>query len=774
MADSKPLECGQIAVIAFDSGVDAVFDYLLPDELGQVSPGQRVEVPFGRGNRIKEGFCVEIRKRDSAVKEKYKLKAIKKIVDSDPLIDEHLMALTKWISDYYVAPLGQTLAAMVPSAVKKGVGGKEEKSLYLAVKQESLAKTIGQLRGKKQKAILEFLSEKNAYSIGNAIAIEEVLAECDTTAAPVKKLLQAGLIKIKSERVFKTSLPVLPEGLTIKSEKVILNSDQDNALAAIGKMVEREEFEVALLHGVTDSGKTEVYIRAIEKTLAAGRDAIVLLPEIALTAQTVQRFSSRFDSIAVVHSRLTAAQRNVEWQKIRSGKARVVVGARSAVFAPVKKLGLIVVDEEHESSYKQDTVPRYNGRDVAVKRAHLAEGVCILGSATPSLETLYNCRKKKHYTLLSLPKRVMDLPRPVMKIVDMTQEKYAHGQVNLISEALEKALAETLAKGEQAILLLNRRGYSNFIYCPNCRYSLKCKNCDVALTFHKSQRMRRRGEIAGRIGGGYAMCHYCMSQTLVPKKCPLCGKPVIMIGQGSQRLEDEVKNKFSSANVVRVDSDSMGAGGNYYKLLSDFDKGEIDVLAGTQILAKGLHFPNVTLVGIINADTSLSLPDFRANERTYSLICQVAGRAGRSEKGGRVFVQTFMPTSKAITYAVDGNFGGFVADELEHRVSCRLPPFGRMAIVRMKDMSFEKLEAAADVVGNRLKGIVDSQGLGSVKINGPMPPAIARVQRHYRMQIIVQSGSPVEIGRLFGAFRAMEPPKPAVVMQVDIDPVNCL
>lgn len=755
--------CGRIAVVAFDSGVDSVFDYLLPDKLGDVLPGQRLEVPFGRANKISQGFCIEVKdvERDSS---KHKLKFVKKIIDASPLLDERLITFGKWISDFYVCPLGQVLSAMIPAAVKKGTGEKQIKHVYLADTQEH------NLKSKKQKQIIDALKAANAFAAESAIDLKNLLERLKVGTPVANKLVQAGIVKFTSQ-TFLRELPVVPEGLLLKTQQVILNAEQKNALDEISKKIEAEKFSVALLHGVTDSGKTEVYIRAIEKVLANGKSAIVLLPEIALTAQTVQRFNCRFKNIAVMHCQLTASQRNAQWQKIKTTSPIVVIGARSAIFAPVAKLGIIVVDEEHESSYKQDTVPRYNGRDAAIKLAQMTDSVCVLGSATPSLETLYNCKTKKHFSYLSLPNRVMDLPKPQMLTIDMANQKFAKG-INLISEELNSALQQTLQKGQQAILMLNRRGFSNFIFCPSCRYTLKCRNCDVALTFHKSEKLQTTAGIKDRVKGGFAMCHYCLSQTLVPQKCPMCGKAVTMIGLGSQRLEDELKAKLPNARIVRVDSDSMQKH-DYYKLLADFDAGKIDILFGTQILAKGLHFPNVTLVGIISADSSLQIPDFRANERTYQLICQVAGRAGRGSKGGKVFIQTFLPNQPAIKFAVQNDFEGFVKEELKHRQLCLLPPFGRLAIVRMRDTNFDRLTAGSQTIGEQLTNLIGSLGL-DIKLTGPMPSTISRIQRFYRMQIILQTANPANLGSLFGSFRRLRPPNSSVQVQIDVDPVNLL
>jgi primosomal protein N' (replication factor Y) len=684
------------------------------------------------------------------------------------------MELARWISGYYVCPLGQVLAAMVPSAVKRGAGVKTQKYVYLRAGSTDIEKNIKELRGKKQKQIVKFLDGRRASSVNDAVEVRGLLEAVGCGNEPIKRLAEKDIVKIARKTILK-SLPVIPKGMSIKTEQVVLNDDQRKALAHFETVINSDEFGVMLLYGVTDSGKTEIYMRAIEAVLLKGAGAIVLLPEIALTAQTVQRFDERFKKIAVMHSGLTAAQRNVQWQKIKSGQADVVIGARSAVFAPLPKLGLVVVDEEHEPSYKQDTVPRYNGRDVAIKRAQLANAQCILGSATPSLETLSNCKNKKYFSLVHLPKRVMDLSMPEMKLVDLRAGQITQKGINLISEPLAKCLQEILAKKEQAILLLNRRGYSNFVFCASCKHTLHCRNCDVTLTFHKSKagRHERMKTVTGKhINCGYAVCHYCLAQTLVPEKCPLCGKLMAMIGLGSQRLEEELTNKFPSARVLRIDSDSM-ASRDYYRLLRDFGEGRIDILAGTQMLAKGLHFPNVTLVGIISADTSLYLPDFRANERTFQLISQVAGRAGRSEKKGVVFVQTFLPNQPAIQFAVGRDFDGFVKEELKHRKACNLPPFWRLAVIVMRDGNFDKLGMACKQMRQRIDMIIGREKL-EANVRGPIPAVISRIQRFHRMQIIIQAPQAVTVQKLFACLRAAGPIRPVVKVAIDIDPVNLL
>ncbi len=774
----ESIPCNHIIRVAFESGVDREFDYAAPDELWPVGLGRRVEVPFGRANKPAVGFCVEadvpFEESFTSRGKKRALKKVAKVVDREPLVDSGLMELARWISVYYVCPLGQVLAAMVPAAVKKGAGVSTRRHLYLAIDAGQVEETVKRLRSGKQKKIVEYLNRLRAFDSQTSAQLHALLAAVGCTDVPVKALAEKGIVAVVQKTVLK-SLPAVPEGMVLKSERVVLNADQVKVLAHIKRQIETGTFGVTLLYGVTDSGKTELYIRAIDAVLKKGKSAIVLLPEIALTAQTVQRFGSRFSRIAVMHSGLTAAQRNVQWQNIKAGLADVVIGARSAVFAPLANIGLIVVDEEHEPSYKQDTAPRYHGRDVAIKRAQLSGALCILGSATPSLETLYNCRTKKHFTMVRLPRRVMNLSFAEMKLVDLKDYYSRDDGVTLISRPLAEQLKEVLARGEQAILLLNRRGYSNFVFCPSCKHVLRCRNCDVTLTFH-----RRAGQLKSRmqtitgshIEYGYAVCHYCGARTLVPRKCPLCGKGMAMIGLGSQRLEQELVKRFPAVHVARVDSDSM-KGGDYYRVLTDFGEGRIDVLAGTQMLAKGLHFPNVTLVGIISADTCLYLPDFRANERTFQLISQVAGRAGRSQKKGTVFVQTFLGNQPAIQYAVNGDFDGFVRDELEHRSACNLPPYWRLAAVVMRDRDYKKLEAAAAAARQRIDAVVASCGL-EVKVRGPMPAVISRIRRFHRMQIIVQSPDAATMQRLFAALRAAGPVPGGAKVAIDIDPVNLL
>ncbi|MEN6308511.1 MAG: primosomal protein N' [Anaerohalosphaeraceae bacterium] len=772
--DRPELPPGHVIRVAVDTGADSEFDYLLPENMGIVVEGQRVEVPFGKNNKLIPAFVLRVLADAEEIRKakQFRLKEVRKILDAAPLLDCQLMLLAHWIAEYYVCPLGQVLASIIPAAVKKDAGAKTEQFMYLSAEAGQAGADI---KTKKQRAILDILQTLEAFDESRGVEKKSLLRQGQCGPVPLKQLIRKGLVCVAARRVI-GALPAIPQALTLGSKSVILNAGQQKAVDHLTTQLQSGSFGVTLLHGVTDSGKTEVYIRAIELCLQQGKQAIVLLPEIALTAQMVERFRQRFEKVAVLHSGLNNSQRNAQWQMIKSGDADVVIGARSAIFAPLSKVGLIVVDEEHEAGYKQDTVPRYHGRDVAIKRAHLAGAHCLLGSATPSLETLSNCRTKSFYTLMELPERVTGMPMPEMKLVDMMLAFQGTGRKGpyILSPMLVEQLEKTLDKGQQAILLLNRRGYSNFVYCPSCHHTLHCMNCDVTLTFHKRAHLEKTEDTAvgTHIQGGYAICHYCLSKTMVPKKCPLCQHTMTMIGLGSQRLEEELLACLPQARIKRVDSDSM-SGQDYYSVLDDFAAGKIDILTGTQMLAKGLHFPNVTLVGIVSADTALMLPDFRANERTFQLISQVAGRAGRGEQPGLVIVQTYLPDAPVIRYALRYDFQGFVKEELEHRKMCYLPPFWRMAIIHIRDTVYGRLEMGAKVLKERLDATIQRLGL-EIKLRGPMPATISRIQRFHRLQIVLQAPSAGDLQRLFADLRVQAAIRPAVQIYYDVDPIHVL
>ncbi len=758
--EHKTLE-GVPVGVALETGADEIFTYLFEESLGTVQEGVRVEVPFGRGDKRKIGFVVSIGmpakpKRDG---KDIRYKAVKKVLDDEPLLGKELLELARWISDYYVCPLGQVLGAMLPGAVKKGIGKKK-------VSCACLASGDYEPKSKAQEKVLNFLQQSHADREEKAVPKSEILEKAQVSAGVLKTLTRGGAILWTSRYEFEAP-KVIEEDLRIEEHPITLTDEQKAALDAIGRKIETGSFSVTLLHGVTSSGKTEVYLRAIERVLSQGKGAIVLVPEIALSAQMTERFLRRFSEVAVLHSGLTDSQRNRQWHRIREGQARVVIGPRSAVFAPVENLGLIVVDEEHEGTYKQDTVPRYHGRDTAVKRGQIEGAAVILGSATPSLESLWNCQRLGHFERIRLTRRVMQVPMPEMQLVDMNDYVY-DGGVRLFSDAMTEAIGQTLSRGEQAILLLNRRGYSYVVRCGGCGYLVECSHCSASMTFHR----REGSHVRSDHFPGRAICHHCLSQTVVPRKCPLCGKPMGLVGMGSQKLEEVLVEDFPGAKVERFDTDSM-AGRDYFELLGAFGRGEIDILCGTQMLAKGLHFPNVTLVGIVNADTALGVADFRANERTFQLIHQVSGRAGRAQKPGRVIVQTLFPDHEAVQFAIRGDFDGFAGREIELRKSLGLPPFTRLAIVLMRDENYERLSQAAQAMRGRLETVAKNEGL-SVSFRGPVDAAISRMARQHRVQIIATASKAEVLNRLFRGLRRLPAIRPAVTTVVDMDPVHVM
>jgi primosomal protein N' (replication factor Y) len=569
--------------------------------------------------------------------------------------------------------------------------------------------------------------------------------------SPARSLVKAGLVRIEAialpDDPLNAPAPVSPFDL-------VLTGEQEGAVREVVAAVAAESFAVFLLFGVTGSGKTEVYLRAIGDCVARGKQAIVLVPEIALTPQTARRFRERFARVAVLHSAQTEAERSRHWRAVRSGEVDVVVGPRSAVFAPLPRLGLVVVDEEHDTSFKQANAPRYNGRDVAVVRARNAGAVAILGSATPSLESYYNARAGK-YRLLALTARVGGGELPPVELVDMARETQELKHVPWLSRRLKRVLTDALARGEQAMLFLNRRGYTRAVFCRTCGTALQCRSCSLALTWHQ--------------GRGRAVCHLCGFERRVPELCPACQNPSLNHrGFGTERIEEAVREVFPTAKVARMDSDTMTTRDSHERLLDRVARHEVDVLVGTQMIAKGLHFPDITVVGVLDADTSLALPDFRASERTFQLVAQVAGRAGRSEKGGRVIVQTFRPAQPALTAAAAHDYTRFAAEELREREPLRYPPFGRLLLVVLAARNAEVLEQRAGALKDELTALYRP---GEALVLGPAMPPVERVKGKYRRQIVVKAKGTAEIARavarLRGAGRRI-----GVDVAIDVDPVG--
>jgi primosomal protein N' (replication factor Y) len=534
---------------------------------------------------------------------------------------------------------------------------------------------------------------------------------------------------------------------------LILTDDQTTLLARLEPALETGGFAPFLIHGVTGSGKTEVYLAAIEGVVARGREAIVLVPEISLTPQTIRRFRRRFPRVAVLHSHLSDAERHRYWQSIASGEVQVSIGVRSAVFAPARRLGLIVIDEEHESTFKQETTPRYHARDVAVKRAQLEQIPVLLGSATPSLESWWNAARGR-YTRLDMPSRVGGRSMPAAEIIDLRNEKAGSG---CLSEPLRQAMTRELDRGGQIILLLNRRGFNTFVLCPHCGQVVKCHACDVALTFHKERQI--------------LICHTCDAERACPHACPHCSaKSLHYGGIGTERLDREIRTSFPHAAARRMDSDTMRSPGSHEAVLAAFHAGKIQILLGTQMIAKGLDFPNVTLVGVVNADIALHLPDFRAAERTFQLVAQVAGRTGRGDKPGRVIVQTFSPDHPAIRAAAEHDYHAFVRDELPERQKYGVPPYGRIVRVIGRGAN----ESAVFEYLKELGAAFRLAAGPSVRILGPAPAPIVKIRNLYRFHLQLRCPNSKPLQTLLNSVPSEHPAPHGVELAVDVDPINML
>ncbi len=741
LADQDDLVCAQLV---FNRPIDTTFDYLVPDQLrGQLQPGQRVKAPFGRGDHLSVGYCIGLGKPGRT----QGLKAIHSLVDPRPLLSTHMLALTRWIADRYLCAWGQVLETVVPAGVKNRAGTREV--LMLRIVPQGNQSPNGTKLTAKQADVIRVLTEA-----GKPLPLELVARQAGCGTGPITALRRRRLIEAFPER----TVPGEPDSAPQATEQnLVLNPDQQQALDHILASLRGQTYRTLLLHGVTGSGKTEVYIRAIQEVVSYGRQAIVLVPEISLTPQTIRRFRSRFQSIAVLHSHLSDAERHRHWQQIASGAVQVVVGARSAVFAPTPQLGLIVIDEEHETSFKQDSTPRYHAREVARRRAELENVPLILGSATPTLESWSRAQAGTD-ELLTLPKRVEALPMPPVVIVDVRQDPIRKRGA-AIGRALHTGMHNALEAGGQVILFLNLRGYSPVLWCRACGVAVKCPHCDVTLTLHKE---RNR-----------VVCHSCEYETDPPTNCPTCNDPGIQyLGVGTQRLEHEVRTRFAKYPCIRMDSDSMRKPGSHDQALEAFRHGQVRILLGTQMISKGLDFPNVTLVGVIDADTVLHQPDFRSTERTFQLIAQVAGRTGRSRKGGRVLVQTSCPAEPAILKASQHDYAGFAAAELEHRRQMRAPPFEHLTRVIVRGTDEQAVLAEARRMGDLVRGAIAAQSL-PVRILGPAPAPVARLKGSFRFHFQLSAVDLKDIQQVWQAVTKEGLKTPThVEFAIDVDPIN--
>ena len=755
-----------IARVTLDLALGRDFDYAIPPELAdRVAVGARVKVPFGARQVL---GCVTALLEDAAVPAGRPLKPILRVLGTRSLLTPRLLALARWLAGYYVCPLERVLQTVLPEAVRREQAGWRER---LFVRPLLSTGPLPKLTPR-QRELWHLIEERRG------LPLQELLRLTGATADTVRRLEDKGLVEIApqiSERDPHAAEQFLPtEPLTLNPdqrhalEQIVAALDQTGTPGAAGgeDAADAPAGRTFLLHGVTGSGKTEVYLQALAACLERGRGAIVLVPEIALTPQTIERFKARFSHgphrtlVAVLHSHLSTGERHDEWHKIRDGRARIVIGARSAVFAPVEPLGLVIVDEEHEHSYKQEEAPRYHARDVAVWRGRQEGAVVVLGSATPSLESYFNARRGK-YTLLELPVRVDHQRLPLVRVVDLRQEARRERGIPVFSQRLRDAIAARLERREQTILFLNRRGYATALQCPRCGYVAGCPQCSVALTYHRPEQQLR--------------CHLCGHVEPAPAVCPApgCGNAAIRYaGLGTQRVEDTLRRLFPRARIERMDSDRLTRKEDYRRILGEFRAGRTDILVGTQMIAKGLHFPNVTLVGIIYADLSLHLPDFRAAERTFQLLTQVSGRAGRGDVEGEVIVQAFTPFHPAIQCARRHDFAGFYAEEIEFRRQLQYPPWSRIALVTLRGRNEDKVKFTAEHVRRLLAAAC--RDLPDLILCGPAPAPVPRVETFYRYQLMLRTRHMTRLSPRLGELQAQLTLPEGVTLTVDVDPVNLL
>ena len=732
------------------------FTYEVPDEIaGRVVAGARVLVPLRGGREI--GIVLGDATPPPA---RVRLKRIGGAPDAQPALSPALLRLGRWIADHYAAPLGLVLRGMLPAALTGAAhptpAPKVRKRVAIVRELPSLAERDRLFkRAPRQRAVYELLE-----SLGGESTVGHLVEQLKFSPAVLKGLVKNGLAQIADESVARDPFGARARHAEARHEPT---AAQAAAIAATRAAAPGETF---LLHGVTGSGKTLVYLELLREVVTVrGRTAIVLVPEIALTPQTVDRFRAVFgDQVAVLHSALSDGERLDAWRALRRGEKRIVVGARSAIFAPLTDVGAIVVDEEHEASYKQGETPRYHARDAAIARAHLEGAVCVLGSATPSLESWVHAASGR-YRKLVLPERVGAATLPQIEVVDLTRQRTpATDRVRQVfSEPLETALRDALGRGEQAILLLNRRGYSSFVQCPSCGDVTTCPNCSISLTAHRAPER--------------LVCHYCLHQEPPRETCRRCGAALLaQRGVGTQQVERLVIERFPDARVARMDVDTTSGKWAHVEILDRVARHEVDILLGTQMIAKGLDFPNVTLVGVIDADVGINIPDFRASERCFQLLSQVAGRAGRGAKGGRVYIQTRVPTHHAVQCAVAHDYERFVREELAGRASPPYPPTVRLATVVISGPHEAQVAAAAQLTADWLRRLLAQKAVAGMTLVGPAPCPVERIKNRWRWHLLLKAEQPAELGRVGRYFLERFPPPPGEDLRLtfDRDPVSLL
>ena len=725
--------------------------YSVPDGVATPRVGARVVVPLG--TRVVTGIVVTTNVERPATA----VKAIREVLDAEAFVPADVVALAQWTAEYYAAGVGDTIPALLPPMARGGRADAHKTTRVAAITAAGIEALTGDARlTVRQKEALELLAG-TPTGIGTA-----ALAARGIAADAISRLVKHGYLSLRQDRVDRDPFAegqtrVRPGSDPGSDPGRVLTGEQSDALGRLRQLADTRAFRVALLHGVTGSGKTEIYIRLSGAIRAAGRRVLMLVPEIALTPAAAALFRAAFgERVAIQHSGLSDGERHDQWQRIRRGDIDVVVGTRSAVFAPLEDVGLIVVDEEHDASYKQEESPRYNGRDVAIVRGQRAGALVVLGSATPSMETYHNAMTGK-YERVVLERRVLDRPLASVSVVDMREEYAAEGPEVILSRPLREGLQTRLERNEQSLVLLNRRGFATAVFCRQCAGTIDCPNCSVSLVVHGEGNVRR------------ARCHYCNYTARVPPACPLCAGPYLeQAGFGTERVEAEVKKACPEARVARLDRDAIRKKGSLNALLSKFRSGEIDVLVGTQMIAKGHDFPRVTLVGVVSADVGLGMADFRASERTFQLLTQVAGRAGRGEQRGEAIVQTIYPDHYSIQLACRRDFPAFYEREMKFRTAMRYPPMLSLVNTVVRSRTFAgAMDDAAGIV-DRLRSA--DRGL---RILGPAPAPLGRLRGEYRAQVLIKGTNRKKIREALQAALAGKPELQRRVI-VDIDPLSVL
>jgi len=726
--------------VAVYSNVDNLLTYKMESNI-KPRVGIRVLVPLGA--KYVTGIIVEILENLQKIKiDLNKIKSIKEIIDIEPVITDELIKLGLWISDYYLSSPGVVFSTMLSALYK--------------IKTNKVIKFIKENEGLTgiKKQILEYMKDKKEATLKSIIKNLKI----KNIYAAINELHKDGNIEVMEEETVygvkkKTKDFVFASGNMDKN--IVLNEDQKKVFEKIKENIENGIYKTFLLYGITGSGKTEIYIKAAEETVKKGKKVIILVPEIFLTPQIVERFKNVFgERIAIYHSALQKTEKLAEWKKIKEGRVDLVIGTRSAVFAPFENVGLIVVDEEFDTSYKQENDPKYNARDVAVYRGYINKATVILGSATPSIESYYNSILNK-YELLVLPKRVYDRKMPEIKIIDLKFEK--DWQNKFLSDDLVKYMNEAIENNEQIILFINRRGFSNYIFCHKCGYILKCGNCEIPMVYHINENVLK--------------CHYCNSEKIPIKECPKCGTPLFYKGLGTQKIENVIKKFFPDKKIVRIDIDSMKGKKQYFEIYRKIKEKEIDIIIGTQMIAKGFDLPEVTLVGVVNIDNVLNLPDFRSDERVFQLLLQVAGRTGRGDKEGRVIIQTFSPESSGIKYIKNYETENFYKEQLEIRKTLEYPPFVSIIQIILQDEDMKNCEKKAEELANKIQNMIQVKKLKSIKILGPAQAPLVKIKNKYRYSIILKSKIRKDLNILGKEIKKMSK---KYDLTLTVDPVNTL